>query len=151
MPEHIQKIQNLEDRGRGNNQLGKKRWLISVSIGVLLVLLITIGVNRMSQPTEKENQIAFLKEHESKMTEYINQSEGKKVTAIDYDWNNVNQVVIGNGLPSGAGKKIQIFGFVNNKPNMDFRLDIKLNKNNIPDMSTLHYGQKINYEGEHHV
>jgi len=129
----------------------KKKWLISVSIGVLLVLLITIGVNRMSQPTEKENQIAFLKEHESKMTEYINQSEGKKVTAIDYDWNNVNQVVIGNGLPSGAGKKIQIFGFVNNKPNMDFRLDIKLNKNNIPDMSTLHYGQKINYEGEHHV
>ncbi|WP_375151976.1 hypothetical protein [Enterococcus mundtii] len=129
----------------------KKKWLISVSIGVLLVLLITIGVNRMSQPTEKEKQIAFLKEHESKMTEYINQSEGKKVTAIDYDWNNVNQVVIGNGLPSGAGKKIQIFGFVNNKPNMDFRLDIKLNKNNIPDMSTLHYGQKINYEGEHHV
>ena len=44
----------------------------------------------------------------SKMTEYIeNQSEGKKVTAINYDWNNVNQVVIGNGLPSGAGKKFK--------------------------------------------
>ena len=134
-----------------DNHLGKKKWLILVSIGVLLVLLMTIEVKKMSEPTEREKQIAFLKEHESKMTEYINQSEGKKVTAIDYDWNNVNQVVIGNGLPSGAGKKIQIFGFVNNKPNMDFRLDIKLNKNNIPDMSTLHYGQKINYEGEHHV
>ncbi|MGM0171884.1 hypothetical protein IGJ39_001989 [Enterococcus sp. AZ140] len=131
--------------------MGKKKWLVLVCVGILLVILTTIGVNKISEPTEKENQIAFLKEHESKMTEYINQSEGKKVTAINYDWNNVNQVVIGNGLPSGAGKKIQIFGFVNNKPNMDFRLDIELNKNNIPDMSTLHYGQKINYEGEHHV
>ncbi|WP_271553675.1 hypothetical protein [Enterococcus mundtii] len=131
--------------------MGKKKWLVLVGVGILLVILTTIGVNKMSEPTEKENQIAFLKEHESKMTEYINQSEGKKVTAINYDWNNVNQVVIGNGLPSGTGKKIQIFGFVNNKPNMDFRLDIELNKNNIPDMSTLHYGQKINYEGEHHV
>ena len=134
-----------------DNQLGKKKWLILVSVGVVLVLLMTIEVKKMSEPTEREKQIAFLKEHESKMTEYINQSEGKKVTAINYDWNNVNQVVIGNGLPSGAGKKIQIFGFVNNKPNMDFRLDIELNKNNIPDMSTLYYGQKINYEGEHHV
>ena len=131
--------------------MGKKKWLVLVCVGILLVILTTIGVNKISEPTEKENQIAFLKEHESKMTEYINQSEGKKVTAINYDWNNVNQVVIGNGLPSGAGKKIQIFGFVNNKPNMDFRLDIELNKNNIPDMSTLYYGQKINYEGEHHV
>ncbi|MGG5313352.1 hypothetical protein [Enterococcus sp. DIV2381] len=124
----------------------KKKWLPPVSVGILLVLLTTIGIIRISEPTEKEKQITFLKAHEKEMTEYINQSEGEKVTAINYDWNNVNQVVIGNGLPSGAGKKIQIFGFVNNKPYMDFRLDIELNQNNIPDMSTLHYGQQINNE-----
>lgn len=129
-----------------DNHLGKKKWLILVSIGVLLVLLMTIEVKKMSEPTEREKQIAFLKEHESKMTEYINQYKGEKVTEINYDWNNVNRVVIGNGLPSGAGKKIQIFGFVNHNPHMDFRLDIELNQNNMPDMSTLHYGQQISDE-----
>ncbi|WP_375152411.1 hypothetical protein [Enterococcus mundtii] len=133
-----------------DNHLGKKKWLILVSIGVLLVLLMTIEVKKMSEPTEREKQIAFLKEHESKMTEYINQYKGEKVTEINYDWNNVNRVVIGNSLPSGAGKKIQIFGFVNHNPHMDFRLDIELNQNNMPDMSTLHYGQQISDE-EHHV
>ncbi|WP_242542361.1 MULTISPECIES: hypothetical protein [Enterococcus] len=124
----------------------KKKWLIPISIGMLVMVLTVIAVKEISEPTEKEKQINFLKAHEKEMTEYINQSEGEKVTAINYDWNNVNQVVIGNGLPSGAGKKIQIFGFVNNKPYMDFRLDIELNQNNMPDMSTLHYGQQINIE-----
>ncbi|MDV7744947.1 MULTISPECIES: hypothetical protein [Enterococcus] len=124
----------------------KKKWLIPISIGMLVMVFTVIAVKDISEPTEKEKQINFLKAHEKEMTEYINQSEGEKVTAINYDWNNVNQVVIGNGLPSGAGKKIQIFGFVNNKPYMDFRLDIELNQNNMPDISTLHYGQQINNE-----
>jgi len=126
--------------------LEKKKWLIPISIGMLVMVFTVIAVKDISEPTEKEKQINFLKAHEKEMTEYINQSEGEKVTAINYDWNNVNQVVIGNGLPSGAGKKIQIFGFVNNKPYMDFRLDIELNQNNMPDISTLHYGQQINNE-----
>lgn len=124
----------------------KKKWLIPISIGMLVMVFTVIAVKDISEPTEKEKQINFLKAHEKEMTEYINQSEGEKVTAINYDWNNVNQVVIVNGLPSGAGKKIQIFGFVNNKPYMDFRLDIELNQNNMPDISTLHYGQQINNE-----
>ncbi|MDY4307994.1 hypothetical protein SNF32_15245 [Enterococcus mundtii] len=55
----------------------------------------------------KRETNCFLKEHESKMTEYINQYKGEKVTEINYDWNNVNRVVIGNSLPSGAGKKFK--------------------------------------------
>lgn len=98
MPDHIQKIQNLEDRGRGNNQLGKKRWLISVSIGVLLVLLTTIGVNKMSEPTEKERQIAFLKEHEKKITAYVIERndyvilKNYQIKNIEYDWETVRVV-----------------------------------------------------------
>ncbi|WP_375152412.1 hypothetical protein [Enterococcus mundtii] len=61
-----------------DNHLGKKKWLILVSIGVLLVLLMTIEVKKMSEPTEREKQIAFLIEHESKMTEYVNQYKVKK-------------------------------------------------------------------------
>ncbi|PTO40408.1 hypothetical protein C6P52_00445 [Enterococcus mundtii] len=63
----------------------KKKWLISVSIGVLLVLLITIGVNRMSQPTEKVRQIAFLKAHEKEITEYI-KSYSSQDGKITFNW-----------------------------------------------------------------
>ena len=78
--------------------MGTKKWLISVSIGVLLVLLTTIGVNKMSEPTEKERQIAFLKEHEKKITAYVIErndyviSKNYQIKNIEYDWETVRVV-----------------------------------------------------------
>ena len=44
----------------------KKRINFGVLIATILVVAIigTIGVKKMTEPTEKEKQIAFLKEHE---------------------------------------------------------------------------------------
>ncbi|MGL9893996.1 hypothetical protein [Enterococcus mundtii] len=78
--------------------MGTKKWLISVSIGVLLVLLTTIGVNKMSEPTEKERQIAFLKEHEKKITAYVIERndyvilKNYQIKNIEYDWETVRVV-----------------------------------------------------------
>lgn len=70
-----------------DNHLGKKKWLILVSIGVLLVLLMTIEVKKMSEPTEREKQIAFLKEHEEDLTKYIKERNSQiKIAIIKYDW-----------------------------------------------------------------
>ena len=64
-----------------------KKWLIPVSIGILLMLVATIGVNKISEPTEKENQIAFLKEHEEDLTKYIKERNSQiKIAIIKYDW-----------------------------------------------------------------
>ncbi|MGH1723544.1 hypothetical protein ABE918_05765 [Enterococcus durans] len=97
----------------------------------------------MNEPAEKEKQIAFLKAHEEEMTEYV-KSQDSKIATVQYDWNSVDEVIVGNGLPKGAGRKIQIFGFVNNHSNLDFRMDVSVDKNSIPIMSTLHFGQSIN-------
>ncbi|WP_176285290.1 hypothetical protein [Enterococcus mundtii] len=81
-----------------DNQLGKKQWLISVSIGILLVILTMIGVNKMSEPTEKERQITFLKEHEKKITAYVIERndyvilKNYQIKNIEYDWKTVRVV-----------------------------------------------------------
>ncbi|WP_258379271.1 hypothetical protein [Enterococcus plantarum] len=44
---------------------------IITGIIVLLGIIGVLGVQKMTEPTEKEKQITFLKEHEDEMTEYI--------------------------------------------------------------------------------
>lgn len=122
----------------------KKRTEIVILVVVIVVAVLgTIGVKKMNEPTEKEKQIAFLKEHEEEMTEYV-KSQNSKIVTVQYDWNSVDEVIVGNGLPKGAGRKIQIFGFINNHSNLDFRMDVSVDKYSIPIMSTLHFGQSIN-------
>lgn len=65
----------------------KKRINFGVLIATILVVAIigTIGVKKMTEPTEKEKQIAFLKEHEEEMTEYV-KSQNSKIYSVQYDW-----------------------------------------------------------------
>ncbi|PQF23111.1 hypothetical protein [Enterococcus mundtii] len=93
----------------------KKKWLISVGIGILLVILTTIGVNKVSEPTEKERQITFLKEHEKKITEYVKERNNyvilKKyqIKNIQYDWETV-RVVQGMAFsPKSIAVNINLF------------------------------------------
>ncbi|NSW24218.1 hypothetical protein HRH74_03400, partial [Enterococcus faecalis] len=82
----------------------KKRINFGVLIATILVVAIigTIGVKKMTEPTEKEKQIAFLKEHEEEMTEYV-KSQNSKIYSVQYDWESVEVGTIGNGTPRGAG------------------------------------------------
>ncbi len=51
------------------------------------MLVATIGVNKKREPTEKENQIAFLKEHEEYLTKYIKERNPQiNIAIIKYDW-----------------------------------------------------------------
>ncbi|OJG93834.1 hypothetical protein RV18_GL003625 [Enterococcus termitis] len=107
-----------------------------------------LGVKKMAEPSIKEKQIAFLKKHENEMNEYIENSAEFQISKITYNWDSVTENTIGNGLPKGAGKVIQIFGFVNNQENLDFRLDLQIDDSNLPDLNTIKYGQPLTDEGE---
>ena len=68
----------------------RKQIKFGILIAVISVAIIgMIGVKKMNEPTEKERQIAFLKEHEEEMTDYIKQSELDKVSSVEYLWNTV--------------------------------------------------------------
>ncbi|EGO7896395.1 hypothetical protein [Enterococcus faecalis] len=77
----------------------RKQIKFGILIAVISVAIIgMIGVKKMNKPTEKERQIAFLKEHEEEMTEYIKSqefyitSENKKVQPeekkVSFDYEN---------------------------------------------------------------
>ncbi|WP_430597924.1 hypothetical protein [Enterococcus sp. AZ177] len=71
---------------------------IITGIIVLLGIIGVLGVQKMTEPTEKEKQITFLKEHEDEMTEYIKKdSEYVKlkkynVDRIVFNWNSVIEI-----------------------------------------------------------
>lgn len=70
----------------------KKRINFGVLIATILVVAIigTIGVKKMTEPTEKEKQIAFLKEHEEEMTSFIKENSSQD-KVVKYYWNTVEK------------------------------------------------------------
>lgn len=91
----------------------------------------------MNEPTEKEKQIAFLKEHEREMTEYI-KSQNNKIESVQYDWDSVEVETIGNGTPMGAGKVLIIDGKFNNISNSSFYLQFKFDESSkLPKIESL--------------
>ena len=65
----------------------KKKIIIVVSLTITLVLLGTLGMKKIMEPTEKEKQIAFLKDEE-KLSKYIKQESLSEIE-IKYDWKSV--------------------------------------------------------------
>ncbi|MBO0460733.1 hypothetical protein JZO83_03135 [Enterococcus sp. DIV1298c] len=65
----------------------KKKIIIVVSLTITLVLLGTLGMKKIMEPTEKEKQIAFLKDEE-KLSKYIKQESHSEIE-IKYDWKSV--------------------------------------------------------------
>ena len=74
---------------------------ILTGIIVLLGILGTLGVKKMTEPTEKEKQVAFLKEHEDEMTDFI-KIQDDKISKVTYDWSTLHAEVVENGLPQGG-------------------------------------------------
>ncbi|WP_271553674.1 hypothetical protein [Enterococcus mundtii] len=107
----------------------KKKKIIVISLTIILVPLGMLGMKKIMEPMEKEKQIAFLKEHEKEMTVYV-KSQNDKITSVQYIWESVEVITIGNGLPFGAGEAITIEGKFNHIPDSSFYLQFSLEKTN---------------------
>ncbi|NSQ46383.1 hypothetical protein HRF05_04250 [Enterococcus faecalis] len=70
----------------------KKRIKFGILIAIITAIAIisTIGVKKMNEPTEKEKQIAFLKEHEEEMTSFIKENSSQD-KVVKYYWNTVEK------------------------------------------------------------
>ncbi|EGO8154994.1 hypothetical protein J7G08_000489 [Enterococcus faecalis] len=70
----------------------KKRTKFGILIATIIAIAIigTIGVKKMNEPTEKEKQIAFLKEHEEEMTSFIKENSSQD-KVVKYYWNTVEK------------------------------------------------------------
>ncbi|WP_242543206.1 hypothetical protein [Candidatus Enterococcus mangumiae] len=116
--------------------MGKIKWLIPISLGILFMLVATIEVKKMSEPTEREKQVAFLRAHEEEMTKYV-KSQNAKIQSVKYEWDSVKVDDIGNGTPMGAGKLLTINGGFNDIEESNFILSFGVDDKKMPELDTI--------------
>ena len=94
---------------------------------LMLVMMGVLGGCKMEMKEDKtatkEEQIEFLKKHESQMTEYV-KSYNSQIETVEYDWSTTDSGVVGNGLPQGGGVVIKVHGYVNDDPKLDFYIAV---------------------------
>ena len=104
-------------------------------------------VVQKSEEEIKKEQIAFLKEHEQEIIDFV-KAQNPKVESVQIDWDQTQWGVAGNGTPQGGDEMILIFGGFNQNPESGWRVDLVVEdgKINLTPMSlgqTLSIGQEI--------
>ena len=127
----------------------KKRTLL----WLILALVVFGGGAWMAQETNlfggitlspRAKQLAYLKEHEEEMTNFI-KSRNPKVESVQFDWESMKVENIGNGTPQGGGYIITLDGKINNNEDTEFTIGfpIEYNSNGIPNIKKISEMQPI--------
>ena len=119
----------------------KRKFLI---IGSTLLVLALGGVTTLNVTnpdwkantifaTARDKQLAWLKEHEKQIVEWI-QSRHPKITTVSFDWNTYRVGVISNGVQI-VGYNLSVKGTFNDNSDTVLVIDFSLkNKDDIPTM-----------------
>lgn len=98
------------------------------------------------QLSTKEKQLAYLKEHDNEIKEFV-KSQNPKIESVQIDWDQTRWEDIGNGTPQGAGKVVSIFGGFNHLKTSDWNVLIEI-KNGKIDMESMGISNGIRLEGQ---
>ena len=93
-------------------------------------------VVKKSQEEIKKVQIAYLKEHEQEMTDYV-KAHNADITQVSYDWNSIQTVVGGNGTPQGGDEILVVYGYGNESKRTNFSLNFTLDENKMPKIESI--------------
>ena len=126
----------------------KRKFLI---IGSTLLVLALGGVTTLNVTnpdwkantifaTARDKQLAWLKEHEKQIVEWI-QSRHPKITTVSFDWNTYRVGVISNGVQI-VGYNLSVKGTFNDNPDTALFIDFSLEtKDSIPEMVNIRMNQ----------
>ncbi len=89
----------------------------------------------------KKEQIAFLKEHEQEIVDFV-KAQNPKVESVQIDWDQTQWGVAGNGTPQGGDEMILIFGGFNQNPESGWRVDLVVEDGKI-NLKTMSLGQNL--------
>ena len=93
-------------------------------------------VQKLEEEIKKE-QIAFLKEHEQEIVDFV-KAQNPKVESVQIDWNSMQIEESGNGTPQGGGYNLSISGKINQLKNTKFSVDFYLeDQNSIPTIKKM--------------
>lgn len=96
------------------------------------------------QLSAREKQLAYLKEHEKDMTDFV-KSMSPKVDSVQFDWDSMEVGEIGNGTPQGGGYMLTLDGRINNNKDTKFTIGIPLKRdsNEVPEELVIYEMQPI--------
>ena len=94
-------------------------------------------VVQKSEEEIKKEQIAYLKEHEQEIVDFV-KAQNPKVESVQIDWNSMQIEESGNGTPQGGGYNLSISGKINQLKNTKFSVDFYLeDQNSIPTIKKM--------------
>ena len=102
------------------------------------------GTQSRKQFSAREKQLAYLKEHEKEMADFV-KSLSTKVESVQFDWESMEVGQVGNGTPQGGGYMLTLDGRINNNKDTKFTLGIPLKRdsNEVPEELVIYEMQPI--------
>ena len=93
----------------------------------------------------KQKQLAFLKEHEQEIVDFV-KAQNPKVESVQIYWDQTQWGVAGNGTPQGGDEMILIFGGFNQNPESSWRVDVVVEDGKI-NLKMMSLGQSLRIGG----
>ncbi|MFC3931273.1 hypothetical protein ACVR0S_09615 [Streptococcus dentapri] len=100
---------------------------------------------REAKMTTKEKQVAYLKDHEQEIKDFV-KSQNSKIESVQINWKDIRWSKGGNGTPQGGGEAVLIFGEFNNNPDSSWRVDVQIVDDKL-DMENMYLGQDLRIGG----
>ena len=101
-------------------------------------------VVQKSKEEIKKEQVAYLKEHEQEIVDFV-KSQNPKIESVQIDWDETQWGVAGNGTPQGGDEMILIFGGFNQNPESSWRVDLVVEDGKI-NLKTMSLGQNLSID-----
>ena len=138
----------------------RKIMMIGVSIGVVLCIVgctvkqkedtkqdktnVSSSI-KVDKKAIKQKQLAFLKEHEQEIVDFV-KAQNPKVESVQIYWDETQWGVAGNGTPQGGDEMILIFGGFNQNPESSWRVDVVVEDGKI-NLKMMSLGQSLRISG----
>ena len=106
---------------------------------------VTSSTTKEDKETIKQKQLAYLKEHEKEIVDFV-KAQSPKIESVQIYWDETQWGVAGNGTPQGGDEMILIFGGFNQNPESSWRVDVVVEDGKI-NLKTMSLGQYLRIGG----
>lgn len=103
-------------------------------------------VVQKSKEEIKKEQIAYLKEHEQEIVNFV-KSKNSKIKSVQVNWSDIRWGEAVNGTPQGGGEIIELYGGFNHIENSGWNVTIEI-VNEMPELKTMMLSNGFGVGGE---
>ena len=96
----------------------------------------TPSTSKEDKEATKQKQIAYLKEHEKEIVDFV-KSKNSKIESVQVNWSDIRWGEAGNGTPQGGDEILLVYGYANGSDLTNFSLNFTLDENKMPKIDSI--------------